>query len=70
MTQTPTDPSMAHEQSTHHSLNDAQSRKEFTTQDILASDLSQTIGLVDSKHYINRELSWLEFNRRVLQEAL
>lgn len=48
----------------------AQPRKEFTTQDILASDLSKTIELIDSQHYFNRELSWLEFNRRVLHEAM
>jgi polyphosphate kinase len=35
-----------------------------------AADVAPTVNLADAQYYFNRELSWLEFNDRVLHEAI
>src|SRR5437867_9432216 len=40
-----------------------------TEAEILPKDVPATNRFSDSRNFINRELSWLEFNRRVLEEA-
>src|SRR5438874_5050318 len=40
-----------------------------TEVEILPKDVPATNRFSDPRNFINRELSWLEFNRRVLEEA-
>ncbi|MFT5391400.1 MAG: polyphosphate kinase, partial [Gammaproteobacteria bacterium] len=40
-----------------------------TTQAPAPQATGEAVDLSDSKWYLNRELTWLEFNRRVLHEA-
>jgi polyphosphate kinase len=42
---------------------------ETIERDIPAADAAEGMDLTDPRWYLNRELTWLEFNRRVLREA-
>lgn len=54
--------------SNHHKCSDRQGRVSKPDQSI--EKTTPKIDLSDPRYYFNRELSWLEFNNRVLHEAL